>query len=150
MSPSKAARLAILGLVATISSAFPLSALADGEAGLVIQDGENVRTYCLAFGGESISGDQLLHRLGLDQGSPTAAVIGAGQAHVTTSPCSGGGEHLPATARAAHQPGQQVAARRAASGDLAGLNEVEHLLALLRGDDRLPLAGGHDHPAVLP
>lgn len=64
MSPSKAARLAILGLVATISSAFPLSALADGEAGLVIQDGENVRTYCVAFAGESISGDQLLQSAG--------------------------------------------------------------------------------------
>ena len=64
MSPSKAARLAILGLVATISSAFPLWALADGEAGLVIQDGESVRTYCVAFAGESISGDQLLQSAG--------------------------------------------------------------------------------------
>ena len=40
------------------------SAAADGEAGLVIQDGNTVRTYCVAFTGDGIRGDQLLTRAG--------------------------------------------------------------------------------------
>ena len=37
---------------------------ADGEAGLVIQDGETVTTYCVAFQGEGMSGDALLKAAG--------------------------------------------------------------------------------------
>ncbi|WP_416223930.1 hypothetical protein, partial [Tepidiforma sp.] len=40
-------------------------ARADGEAGLVIQDGETVTTYCVPFQGDSISGEQLLASAGL-------------------------------------------------------------------------------------
>ncbi len=43
----------------------PLAARADGEAGLVIQVGDEVRTYCVPFTGESISGEQLLAASGL-------------------------------------------------------------------------------------
>lgn len=46
----------------------PRAALADGEAGLVIQDGDQVRTYCVAFSGESIGGDQLLTAAGVAYG----------------------------------------------------------------------------------
>ncbi|MGE3075544.1 MAG: hypothetical protein AB7N24_17655 [Dehalococcoidia bacterium] len=37
---------------------------ADGEAGVVIQDGNTVKTYCIAFGGDGITGDQLLKAAG--------------------------------------------------------------------------------------
>ena len=37
---------------------------ADGEAGVVIQDGDAVATYCIAFTGDGITGDQLLKAAG--------------------------------------------------------------------------------------
>jgi len=37
---------------------------ADGEAGLVIQDGDTVTTYCVAFQGDGIRGDALLRTAG--------------------------------------------------------------------------------------
>jgi hypothetical protein len=40
-----------------------------GEAGLVIQDGEVVTTYCIAFSGDGISGDQLLQKAGVSVGT---------------------------------------------------------------------------------
>lgn len=40
------------------------TAAADGEAGLVIQEGGTVRTYCVPFTGDGIRGDQLLTRAG--------------------------------------------------------------------------------------
>jgi hypothetical protein len=46
------------------------SARADGgEAGLVIQDGEVVTTYCVAFSGDGITGDQLLQKTGVSVGT---------------------------------------------------------------------------------
>jgi hypothetical protein len=52
-------------------------ARADGEAGLVIDDGDSVRTFCVAFEGESISGEQLLRAAGLsfDQFGGSARVV---------------------------------------------------------------------------
>ena len=44
------------------------AAKADGEAGVVIQDGDSVRTFCVAFKGDSIRGDQLLTSAGLTFG----------------------------------------------------------------------------------
>jgi hypothetical protein len=38
---------------------------ADGEAGLVVQDGDQVRTYCIAFEGDGITGAEMLTRAGL-------------------------------------------------------------------------------------
>ena len=40
-------------------------ARADGEAGLVVQDGDQVRTYCVAFEGDGVTGAELLTRAGL-------------------------------------------------------------------------------------
>lgn len=40
-------------------------ARADGEAGLVIQEGGSVRTFCVAFQGDGISGEALLNAAGL-------------------------------------------------------------------------------------
>jgi hypothetical protein len=41
------------------------AARADGEVGLVIQNGDQVQTYCVAYTGDSISGDALLRAAGL-------------------------------------------------------------------------------------
>jgi hypothetical protein len=40
------------------------SAAADGEAGLVVQEGDVVTTHCVAFQGDGIRGDQLLRAAG--------------------------------------------------------------------------------------
>lgn len=52
-----AAAVALLGGAAVAS--------ADGEAGLVIQEGNEVTTYCIAFTGDGITGEELLKRAGL-------------------------------------------------------------------------------------
>ncbi len=57
-------RLAALLFFALAALAAVTLARADGEAGLVIQDGDAVRTFCVAFKGESITGDQLLAAAG--------------------------------------------------------------------------------------
>ncbi len=44
--------------------AFLTDARADGEAGIVIQDGDTVTTFCIAFTGDGITGDQLLKAAG--------------------------------------------------------------------------------------
>jgi hypothetical protein len=52
-----AAAVALLGGAAVAS--------ADGEAGLVIQEGGEVTTYCIAYTGGGITGEELLKRAGL-------------------------------------------------------------------------------------
>lgn len=55
-------------LIAALAAAvalLPLVAKADGEAGLVIQVGDQVTTYCVPFTGESINGEALLAASGL-------------------------------------------------------------------------------------
>lgn len=42
----------------------PALALADGEAGLIIQNGDEIETYCVPFEGDSIAGDELLRVTG--------------------------------------------------------------------------------------
>jgi hypothetical protein len=62
-----AGRLRVRGLVlaALVFAIWPTaSALADGEAGVVIQEGSEVRTYCIAFEGDGIRGDRLLQAAG--------------------------------------------------------------------------------------
>lgn len=49
---------------AVLAIAASSSARADGEAALVVQDGSAVRTFCVAFEGEGITGDQLLKAAG--------------------------------------------------------------------------------------
>lgn len=50
-----------------VTAALPAFARADGEAGLVIDYGDGrVETYCVAFEGDRITGDQLLERAGVD------------------------------------------------------------------------------------
>jgi hypothetical protein len=54
--------LALLGALAPVATA-----LADGEAGLVIHWGDGrVSTHCVAFDGESLTGDELLASAGYD------------------------------------------------------------------------------------
>ncbi len=52
----------IATLVALLSVA---TARADGEAGLVVQNGDATETYCVPFTGESIAGDAVLERAGI-------------------------------------------------------------------------------------
>ena len=62
---AKVRRRIALAFFAALASLGVLSvAHADGEAGLVIQEGDVVTTYCVAFTGDSISGDQLLKQAG--------------------------------------------------------------------------------------
>ena len=58
---SLAAVLTVLGL--SLLAVGP--ARADGEAGLVIQDGASVRTFCVAFKGDGITGSELLESAGV-------------------------------------------------------------------------------------
>jgi hypothetical protein len=53
-------------MVAAVSFAVAWASIAnaDGEAGVVIQDGDVVTTYCIAFQGDGITGDQLLKAAG--------------------------------------------------------------------------------------
>ncbi|MGE0598348.1 MAG: hypothetical protein AB7J35_00805 [Dehalococcoidia bacterium] len=56
---------AVLSLCAIFGALFVVTvAHADGEAGVVIQDGDAVKTYCIAFSGDGITGDQLLKAAG--------------------------------------------------------------------------------------
>ncbi|GBD24671.1 hypothetical protein HRbin29_02353 [bacterium HR29] len=58
---------AVLPVAVACVAALPLAALADGEAGLVIDYGDGrVETYCVAFEGDRITGQELLERAGLD------------------------------------------------------------------------------------
>jgi hypothetical protein len=57
-------RRLIVGL-ALAAALVPFAASADGEAGLVIQVGDQVTTYCVPFTGDSIGGVELLAASGL-------------------------------------------------------------------------------------
>ncbi len=62
-------RLLLIALLLVVAgtAARPRAALADGEAGLVIDYGDGrVVTYCVAFEGDRITGQELLERAGLD------------------------------------------------------------------------------------
>lgn len=52
--------------MALLAAFAPFAAQADGEAGLVIQNGDQVETYCVPFAGDGISGEQLLTETGHD------------------------------------------------------------------------------------
>ncbi len=71
--------IALLGLFAVVAVR-PGIARADGEAGVVIQHGDgSTETFCVAFTGESISGDQLLKRAGVAQENVNGLVCSVGQ-----------------------------------------------------------------------
>lgn len=55
----------LITALAVVVALVPLAAHADGEAGLVIQVGDQVTTFCVPFSGESISGEALLAASGL-------------------------------------------------------------------------------------
>ena len=71
-------RLAVVALAALFSLSVAAVAHADGEAGLVIQHGDgSIDTYCVAFGGDSITGKDLLKRVNIpaeDYGGLVCAV----------------------------------------------------------------------------
>jgi len=58
-------RLAAL-VVAILAGAawLPIGARADGEAGLVVEEGGIATTYCIAFSGDGITGEEMLRRAG--------------------------------------------------------------------------------------
>ena len=58
------ARLLTCVVLALAALRLATGAWADGEAGLVIQEGDAVTTYCIAFSGDGITGDQLLNAAG--------------------------------------------------------------------------------------
>ena len=56
-----------LALAAALALSFATTALADGEAGIVIDYGDGrVETACIAFSGDGIAGEELLRRVGAD------------------------------------------------------------------------------------
>lgn len=59
----RVARL-VAAAFAVLGALVPMAALADGEAGIVIQIGDEVQTHCVAFDGESITGDEALRAAG--------------------------------------------------------------------------------------
>ncbi|MGE5594688.1 MAG: hypothetical protein ACM3S1_01485, partial [Hyphomicrobiales bacterium] len=75
-------RLLVPLLAALLALAIPALARADGETGIVIQNGDNVTTYCVAFQGDSIDGYSALQAAGLDvdlvQGGALCAIDGFG------------------------------------------------------------------------
>src|SRR4029079_4925189 len=44
---------------------FAATAHADGEAGLVVQNGDDVQVFCIPFSGDSITGDAMLQAAGV-------------------------------------------------------------------------------------
>lgn len=73
----------LIAALAAAAALAPFAARADGEAGLVIQVGDQVTTYCVPFTGDSISGERLLAASGLPieqfGGSSGRAVCAIGQ-----------------------------------------------------------------------
>lgn len=59
-------RLALLAAVLIAFAATTAIASADGEAGLVIQEGDTVITYCIPFAGDSATGEALLSSAGIE------------------------------------------------------------------------------------
>lgn len=59
--PAVAAALAVMAATGAVR--------ADGEAGLVVQDGDVVRSYCIPFTGDGITGQQMLTAVGLTAGT---------------------------------------------------------------------------------
>lgn len=57
---------ALAVLLALLALGAATTAKADGEVGLVIEENGQVRTYCLAYGGESVGADDLLKAAGVD------------------------------------------------------------------------------------
>ncbi len=71
-------RLSFLFLFSALCVSAVQAARADGEAGVVIDEDGQVRTYCVAFEGESISGDDLLTAAGIsyeDLGTGAGSVL---------------------------------------------------------------------------
>ena len=71
----------LLAFVAVLAGALSPSAVsADGEAGVVIQHGDgSTETFCVAFTGDSIAGDQLLRRAAVAQENVNGLVCSVGQ-----------------------------------------------------------------------
>lgn len=59
----RAARIAA-AVVAMLAGLVPMAALADGAAGIVIQIGDEIETHCVAFEGDSITGEEALRAAG--------------------------------------------------------------------------------------
>lgn len=58
-------RLPLLAWILLVAVGFATTARADGEAGLVIQEGGEVTTFCVAFSGDGITGQDLLKKAGI-------------------------------------------------------------------------------------
>lgn len=72
--------IAVLVGLALVAVMLPTIALADGEAGVVIQHGDgSTEAFCIAFTGDTISGDQLLKRAAVAQENVNGLVCSVGQ-----------------------------------------------------------------------
>ena len=58
-------RSLLLAAAFVLATGFATLARADGEAGIVIQEGDQVTTYCVAFSGDGITGQDLLKKVGI-------------------------------------------------------------------------------------
>lgn len=81
--PDARSRVVLVCAVALFALVFSVTgARGDGEAGLVVQDGDQVKTYCIPFTGDGITGQDLLKQAGLKVeafGGSTLAVCSIGQ-----------------------------------------------------------------------
>lgn len=59
--------VALAGLLAALAAGIGVAS-ADGEVGLVVQEGGQATTYCIAYTGDGITGEELLQRAGLAVG----------------------------------------------------------------------------------
>lgn len=81
-------RFAVL-LCALFAGVFQTTrAFADGEAGLVVQIGNDVQTYCVGFTGDSISGGDLLQKVGIPVTEWSGMVCAVGTAEGCFQPSS--------------------------------------------------------------
>jgi hypothetical protein len=59
-------RRATIAAALVLALVFVTGARADGEAGIVVQNGDQVTTYCVPFSGDGPTGQQLLQTVGID------------------------------------------------------------------------------------
>lgn len=78
---------AVLGALLVAALALPGVARADGEAGIVVQTGDGVQTYCVAFQGDSLSGDAALSAAGLSFRLGGAALCSIGDVGCSPQNC---------------------------------------------------------------
>lgn len=65
MTERLSVRLPLFLVMALLALGFVSAVRADGEVGLVVQEGSEVKTYCIAFSGDGLTGQELLTKAGI-------------------------------------------------------------------------------------